>query len=139
MESDKTWKEQEAVRLPPLGDGDGFFGVQSWSPDGQWLAGNGAAGAPAGIYLYSFESGEYVRLTDTGGAPRWLSDSRTLVYNDAGGISAVDRVSKEVWKVLPGPGVGIVVPSPNDDTLYYSFTPSTEVDIWLIELPDEPQ
>ncbi len=30
---------------------------------------------------------------------RWLSD-RTLVYNDAGGIRAVNRVSKEVWEVL---------------------------------------
>ena len=106
MEADEPWDEQGQVQLPPLEDGDGFFDVWSWSPDGQWLAGHGAGGAPAGVYLYSFESEGYEKLTDTGGAPRWLSDSRTLVYNAAGGIRAVDRTSKEVWEVLPGPGLG---------------------------------
>ena len=74
---------------------------------------------------------EYEKLTDTGG--------RTLVYNAAGGIRAVDRVSKEVWDVLPGPDLGQVVPSLDDSALYYVFTPPPEADIWLIELPDEPQ
>ena len=122
---------------PPLGDGR--FGLWSWSPDGQWWAGNGVQGAPPGIYVYSVESEEYEKLTDTGGGPRWLSDNRTLVYNAAGGIRAVDRVSKQNWEVLPGPGLGGVVPSPNDNTLYYTFTPPIETEIWLIELPDDPQ
>ena len=45
MEVDKGWDHREPMQLPPLGDGD--FGVVSWSPDGKWLAGNGARGAPA--------------------------------------------------------------------------------------------
>ena len=139
MEADKPWDEQEPVQLPPLGDGDGFFALLSWSPDGQWLAGHGAAGAPPGIYVYSLESEEYEKLTNTGAQPRWLSDSRTLVYNVAGGIRAVDRVTKNVWEVLPGPGVDWVVPSPDGNTLYYVFAPPPVSDIWLIELPDEPQ
>ena len=40
---------------------------------------------------------------------------------------------------LPGPGVGSIVPSPNDASLYYTFTPPPEADIWLIELPDDAQ
>ena len=139
MEADKPWDEQEPVRLPPLDDGDGYFVTWSWSPDGKWLAGHGFAGAPPGIYVYSFESEEYKKLTDTGGGPRWLSDNQTLVYNTPGGIRAVDRVSEVQWEVLPGPGSGGVVPSPDDNrTLYYSFSPPPESDIWLIELPDDP-
>ena len=139
MEADKPWDEQQPVQLPPLGESTGYFQVWSWSLDGQWLAGFGFAGAPQGIYIYSFDSGEYEKLTDSGGNPRWLSDSRTLAYDDAGGIRAVDRVSKEIWEVLPGPGLGYMVPSPDDRSLYYQFSPPPEADIWLIELPDEPQ
>ena len=51
----------------------------------------------------------------------------------------MDRVSKNNWEVLPGPGLGFVVASPDDSTLYYSFQPPQEVETWLIELPDEPQ
>ena len=41
---------------------------------------------------------------------------------------------------MPAPGRGFrVVPSPDDRTLYYTFSPRAESDIWLIELPDEPQ
>ena len=82
MEADSPWDEQEPTQLPPLGDGR--FDLNSWSPDGQWWAGNGYAGAPPGIYVYSLESEEYGKLTDTGGRPRWLGDNRTLVYNAAG-------------------------------------------------------
>ena len=111
------------------------------SPDGKWLAGQPSLGTPAppGIYVYSFESGEYERLIVRGNNPRWLSDSRTLVYNVARGIRAVDRVSKQVWRVFQEPGLSWVVPSPDDSTLYYTFSPPQESDIWLIELPDEPQ
>ena len=138
MEADTPWDEQEPAQLPPLGDSDGYFAAWSWSPDGKWLAGEGVTSA-RGIYVYSFESGGYKKLTDTGSYPRWLSDNRTLVYNAGGGIHAMDRVSKENWEVLQGPGVLGIVPSPDDSTLYYTFRPPPESDIWLIELPDDPQ
>ena len=102
MDAGKRWDEQEPVPLPPLGDGDGYFVAWSWSPDGKWLAGHGAAGAPSGIYIYSLESEEYEKLADTGGGPRWLSDSRTLVYNASDGIRAVDCESKQNWEVFAG-------------------------------------
>ena len=137
MEVDKGWDEREPMQLPPLGDGD--FGVVSWSPDGQWLAGNGVRGAPPGSHVYSFESRDYEKLTNIGGVPRWLSDNRTLVYAAGGNIHAVDCVSKQVWEILSGPGLNWVVPSPNDETLYYTFTSPPESDTFLIELPDDPQ
>ena len=48
-------------------------------------------------------------------------------------------VCLKIWEVLAERGVEVVVPSPNDRTLYYGFAPRQESDIWLIELPDEPQ
>ncbi len=57
-----------------------------------------------------------------------------------GGAYAVDQTSKQVKEVLWGPGAVLYpVPSPNDRTLYYVSVPPVEADIWLIELPDDPQ
>ena len=47
--------------------------------------------------------------------------------------------SKDMGRCWRSGAVEVVVPSPNDRTLYYGFAPRQESDIWLIELPDEPQ
>ena len=151
METGKAWDEQSPVKLPLLTDGDESFLASSWSPDGKWLAGYGndptRTAVSDGIYIYSFESDEYEKLTSTGRRPRWLSDSRTLLYADRHGlrlrfhIHSVDRLSREVREVLPA-GDGHVfnpVLSPDNRTLYYEYQAPRESDIWMIELPDDPQ
>ena len=91
--------------------------------------------------MYSLESGQYDRLTTGGWHPRWLDDSRTLVYADLGTIYTVDRLTKEVREVLSPDGGDLLLPAPSTDkrTLYYVFEPPTESDIWMIELPARPQ
>ena len=140
MELGTPWEEQSPLALSPLTGGSEFFAPWSWSPDGRWLAGHGTDPTRTprdnGIYAYSFESGEYERLADTGSHPRWLGDSRTVVYARSGGISTLDRITKEIREVLPGPGPALPMPSSDDRTIYYRYTPPTETDIWLITIPE---
>ncbi len=138
MELVTSWEEQTPLQLSPLTGGSEFFAPWSWSPDGRWMAGHGTDPTRTprdnGIYAYSFESGEYERLAGTGSHPRWLGDSRTVVYARDGGISTLDRITKEIREVLPGPA--LPMPSSDDRTIYYSHTPPTETDIWLITIPE---
>ncbi len=138
-------EDQSVETLPALTDGTEFFVAFSWSPDGNWLAGAGfdARRIPqeTGAYVYSLESGQYERLTTGGWHPRWVDEGRTLVYADRGTIYTVDRLTKEVREVLSLDGGDLLLPAPSTDkrSLYYVFEPPTQSDIWLIELPDEPQ
>ena len=139
----RPWSEQTPVELPPLSDGEESFHGRSWSPDGQWLAGEGhlVGRSPAfrGVYVLSLEAGQYERLAQAGRSPRWLSDSRTILFvRSAGtGIRAVDRVAGDIQDVLAEGR--IPVPSPDDRFIYYQHGSPAEADIWLIELPDGPQ
>ena len=145
METGKPWEEQSPMKLPPLTDGGEFFAVASWSPDGKWLAGHGYSPLrnhrQNGIYVYSLESERYEKLTDAGSYPRWLSDSRILLYQALPSLfrlRAVDRVSRQVWEVLSRDRENLSNPvvSGDDRTLYYVSTHQTESDVWLITLPD---
>ena len=74
----------------PLGDT-----VSSWSADGKRIAGDSIDKSfrRLGIYVESIETGERRRLTTTGGSPRWLSDSRRILYLDSGTIRLLDSVT----------------------------------------------
>ena len=152
MEVGKQWEDQEPVVLPPLTDGSEFFTAWDWSPDGRWLAGHGSDTTRSprdnGIYLYSFDSGQYEKVTDTGSSPRWLKDNRTILHHVGPTlfrIRTVDRVSKQIVEVVSASGASLStspasmpgpVTSPDDRTLYY-LSVEAESDIWLIELPEE--
>ena len=143
MDAETAWEDQSVLTLPPLTDGAEIFVAFSWSPDGAWLAGFGLDPTrtpdETGIYLYSFESGQYEKLTDGGTYPRWFSDSRTLVYAESGTLHTVDRVSKTVRTLLSPAAQGQLsgpAPSHDDRALYYISSPQPESDVWLITLPD---
>ena len=143
MSARTAWEDQTVAVLPRLTDGAEIFAAFSWSADGNWLAGFGydESRTPdeTGIYVYSLESGQYEKLTESGSYPRWLTDSRTLVYADRGTIYVVDRVSKEIQEVLstgPDSMSFLPAPSPDNRTLYYVSRPPPEADVWLISLPD---
>ena len=146
MSAETAWEDQSVAVLPPLTDDAEIFAAFSWSSDGNWLAGFGydetRTPGDTGIYVYSFESGQYEKLTESGSYPRWLTDSRMLVYADRGTIYVVDRVSQEIQEVLssaPDSMSFLPAPSPDNRTLYYVSRPPPEADVWLISLPDESQ
>jgi Tol biopolymer transport system component/serine/threonine protein kinase len=115
------------------------FHAFAWSPDGRRIAGftlrpDGVSGS--GIVTYSIENRAFERLTETGTNPRWLSDSRRLVYvNEKGGLSLVDCHTKrvhEILSLLPDP-ISYPVPSQDDRWIYF-VRRSAEADLWLLTL-----
>jgi hypothetical protein len=110
----------------------------SWSPGGRKLAGyNARAGATNGIFVYSFESQRYEKLTDFGLMPVWLSDSRRMLFEDRGRLYVVDSQSKKVHAVLSvAPydfGYGVTLS--HDDRLIYFRLVSVEADGHLADDP----
>ncbi len=130
--------ERRAEHLPSPGDGMGFS-ASSWSADGRWLA--GALHLPdgrnlPGVVLYSLDDRSYVRITDRGQAPTWLSDSRRLLYWDNDKIFLLDtasRTSRQVLSTPPGSAYNDFSLSADDRTLYLSRD-TEQGDIWLLTM-----
>ena len=104
FDPDRPWIDQKPeVILPPAESPDEFV-VNAWSPDGSQLAGQAGLGA-RGIITYSLRSRGYGRLTDFGGYPVWLPDSRHLMFVSGGrDFFVVDTRSRKVEKVFSVPG-----------------------------------
>ena len=139
MKLDKPWASQTPEPLPPLNVPDTWFAMSRWSPDGRKLAGFQARtdGLFTGISIYSFDSGSYDRVSDFGGYPRWFSDSRRLIFQNAldGKIYVVDSRSRKVHVVFSVPidTVGAASVSSDDRWIYFSRN-HVESDIWLANL-----
>ena len=71
----RPWNDQTPDVIAAPADSPDEFVVNSWSPDGSRLAGQ-AGLAARGIVTYSLPSQTFERLTDFGGYPVWLPDSR---------------------------------------------------------------
>jgi dipeptidyl aminopeptidase/acylaminoacyl peptidase len=139
----KPWKDH-TERLPELSEAESFA-LSAWSPDGKWLCG-GVIGrrssastvtGVSGTAVYSFETRRFEKLTNFGGAPIWLSDSRRLLFPHGQGIYLVDRASRKVRQITlenPYPifPAGFRV-SKDDRTIYYAVD-INEADIWLMTL-----
>jgi Tol biopolymer transport system component len=130
--------ERHPLLLPPPGRGLAFA-ASSWSADGKWLA--GVLHPPygpriPGIVLYSPASGSYVRMTDRGEGPTWLSDSRRLLYAAGNDIFLLDTRSRRSRRILsppPGSAYEDLSLSPDDRVLYLARS-MDEGDIWLLTL-----
>ena len=127
----KPPREQSPETLPGFQRGGDSFWPCSWSPDGRWLAGY-LLNPGAGIWIYSIDSRELLTLTDFGSYPVWLSDSRRLLFEEAGELYIVDRMSKEP-RVLFSHSQGWLHPTLSKDnrTIYLTLS-SLEADIWLL-------
>lgn len=137
IEPGKSWKQQSPQLLRALSVSGESFQMWSWSPDGHRLAGDQRAdgGPPKGIVIYSLRDKKYEKLTDFGGRPWWLNDSRRLLFIDQNKIFLLDSESKKVYEVLfdsPGTLSGFSV-SQDNRLIYYSLRTS-ESDIWLLTL-----
>jgi Tol biopolymer transport system component len=131
----RSWNDQKPEIIPPPADSPDEFVVNAWSPDGLRLAGQ-AGLAARGIITYSLRSRTFERLTDFGGYPVWLPDSRHVMFVAGGrGFHVVDTRSRKVEKVFSVQRDIIGPPQLTRDGREAYFTRRvTEADIWLLTL-----
>ena len=131
----RSWKEQEHQALPVPNDTLAAFCPNSWSPDGERLAGQPNF-SDAGIIVYTIRTGAYERLTNFGEWPVWLPDSKHLLFVSGGKeFFVVDVETKEVSTVFSVDRDVIGPPRLSRDgrEMYFSRR-VTEADIWLLTL-----
>ena len=123
--------DQKPEPLPPFRS----FVVNSWSPDGDLLAGQTTISA-TGIATYSLRNRAYDELTDFGEFPVWLPDSRQLLFVSRGReIILIDRLTKARRTVFVDPRNVIGPPQMTRDGRTLAFTRRvTESDIWTMTL-----
>ena len=135
FDPNRPWKEQTPELLPPLGPSSPRFLVNSWSPNGEHLAGELDV-ATHGIVMYSPRSRTYEQLTDFGQWPVWLPDSRRVLFvADGKAFHIVDTRSRQVRKTFSVTRDTIGPPRLTRDgkTAYFSRR-VTESDVWLMTL-----
>jgi serine/threonine-protein kinase len=111
------------------------FIPHSWSPNGEYLAGD-VGYDDIGIVVYAFQTRTYERLTDFGQWPVWLPDGRHILFVSGGKkFFVIDRESKEVQEIYSATWDVIGPPRLTLDGLkmYYSRR-STQADLWLVTL-----
>jgi WD40 repeat protein len=139
ISANSAWNEQRPEAVPPLRKRNVFFAVRSWSPDGTKLAGDlrRAESSSSGLAVYSLAQKEHQQLTELGAYPRWLSDSRRLVFYDESRMHLIDSRSgrvREIYSIAPhtiehGPSFNIS----GDDRWIYFSREINEADIWLMD------
>jgi Tol biopolymer transport system component len=135
FDPNRPWRDQTPAVLPRFPSTAGPFVPNSWSPDGQKLAGQISL-TPQGIATYSLRSRTYDLLTDFGEFPVWLPDSRRLLFV-AGGrdffiLDTDTRQSRKVYTATRG-----VLGPPRltrDGRSAYFTRRMTESDIWLLKI-----
>jgi len=129
----RPWKDQTPeVIHPPAGSPDEFV-VNAWAPDGAQLAGQ-AGLAAHGILTYSLRTRRFDQLTNFGGYPVWLPDSRHVMFVSGGrDFYVVDSRSRKVQKVFSVQRDVIGPPQlTRDGREAYFSRRVTEGDIWLL-------
>lgn len=135
VDPSRPWREQEPVRLPPLGERPLRFAVNSWSPDGKRLAGM-ADERMMGIVTYTFASGKFEQLLDFGEWPVFLPDGKRLLFVSEGRkfevLDIESRKTRQIFfvarDVLGPPRLA------RDGSMAYYSRRVTEADVWLMTL-----
>jgi Tol biopolymer transport system component len=121
----------------------GAFFVNSWSPDGEKLAGQlgRIGGLGKGLAIYSLRSQRYEKLTDFGEWPVWLPDSRRVLFVAHGNaLHVVDALTKETRQIYSTTRDVIGPPRLSRDGRYVFLTRRvTEADVWLMSPTDRAQ
>ena len=135
FDPNRPWNEQTPDVIPAPADSPNEFVVNAWSPDGARLAGQVGLAA-RGIMVYSLETRLFERLSDFGGYPVWLPDSRRLMFVSGGrGFYVADTRTRQVEKIFSVERDIIGPPQLTRDGREAYFTRRvTEGDIWLLTL-----
>jgi len=124
-------------RLPSPSDGTYIVRGLAWSPDGKRVAGfryHRDGERLPGLALYAMESGSYTLLPQQAVWVHWLSDSRHLLFSNAGTFYLADAVSGAIRAVGTLAGqISAFTVAADDHTIYFSRSPD-ESDIWLLTL-----
>ncbi|MBS1115737.1 MAG: serine/threonine protein kinase [candidate division NC10 bacterium] len=105
----------------------------SWSADGRRIVAYSQRGA--GMIVYDVATGAHERISDVGEWPRWLSDSRRLVFIRDGALHLIDtrtKASREIYRSPAGTITNLSV-APDDRAIYFILT-RDEGNIWLATL-----
>jgi Tol biopolymer transport system component len=105
----------------------------AWSADGRRMAAYSQRGA--GMIVYEVATGAHEPISDVGEKPRWLGDSRRLVYIHDGALHLVDtrtKASREIYR----PPVGSIADMSvaHDDGAIYFILRRDEGNVWLATL-----
>ena len=102
----------------------------SWSLDGQRIVAYSERGA--GMIVYDVTTGAYSKISETGEKPRWLSDSRRLLYTDSSTLHLMDTATKNSREIYRPPVGTIIDPAiSRDDTSIYYIHRRDGGNIWL--------
>jgi eukaryotic-like serine/threonine-protein kinase len=133
VDASRPWSQQTARVLPSAGFPAGLM-MWSWSADGRKLAGDGD-----GIYIYSFDSERYERVTESGEYAAWLNDNQRLLFFEQQKLYLLDsrtRKAQELLSVAPNHFQALGV-SRDNRAVYFSLK-TTQADIWLASLEAGP-
>jgi len=130
IELGHAWAMPSKAWLTPPGDPAALYRPWSWSPDGRWIIAYADRGA--GMIVYSTATEGVRRVSQTGDKPRWMSDSRRVVYVDAGKLMLLDVESGKSHELYALNGEAIVDPAiSRDDRTIYFIRQRNEGDIWM--------
>ncbi len=140
MKTNQNWTEQVLQPLPKSDPLVSNFIPSSWSGDGLKLAGwqQWMDKGKAGIFVYSFASQSYQRLTTSGRSPVWMSDSRRLLFIDHENLYILDSLAKKpkiIYAInsIARTDIAGITLSKDNRQIYYSQV-TTEADIWVAEI-----
>ncbi len=143
IKTDKKWREQTPVKLPPFDEFAVSFEVHDWSDDGDKLVGvfQNEQGQIRGIGIFSFASAGYTKISADGFYPAWLKDNRRFIFADAenGKIFLGDAQTKTTTEIYAAPTGGIQhADVSNDDQFLYFRYFQIESDIWMLDASNNP-
>ncbi len=133
VDANQPWSQQSPQVLPAAGFPAGLM-FWSWSADGRKLAGHSG-----GVYIYSFASQRYERLTEFGEHPIWLNDNQRLLFFSQDKLYLLDsrtRKTQEILSVASNRFQSLGVS--RDSRVIYFGLQTTEADIWLAALEKGP-
>lgn len=127
--SDRPGAKLDSLPLAP-GDPGLRYRPWSWSANGRYLIAYSQRGG--GLAAFDFTTRRWQVLTRSGDYPRWMQDSRRVVYSLAGRLMLLDTGTGRTRELLTMPGYSLERPAlgPHDRSIYFVRS-RAEGDIWM--------